>query len=223
MPILQLPLIWERDTELMASNSNTPAKTLMLHHPHAAPSLPAQAPFQKTPHTTYQLTHHPSAASRPLVHPVACANTSNSSGGVGAGGGAYYNNPRSAKEMEALGIRGGVHVMNPSHDGEYSQHAQGLGQGMYAGGWGKQRVRRTLLEDLLLRTLLVQVGGPSRSLFIGMWGGCLLLGGRRRNMWLRRRFRLLMIFCRRRRGCSVEGLWEVVSLVFVVEIWRWKE
>ena len=136
---------------------------------------------------------------------VARTNTSNSSGGVGAGGGAYYNNPRSAKEMEALGITGGVHVMNPSHDGEYSQHAQGQGlggQGMHAGEWVKRRIRRTLLVDLLLRTLLVQVGDLGRSLFIGMEGGCLLLGRRRRNLWLRRRFRLLMIVCRRRRGCS---------------------
>lgn len=65
---------------------------------------------------------------------VARTNTTNSSGGaggnagVGAGAGTYYNNPRSAKEMEALGMRGGgAHVMNPSQDGEYSQHA-GVGE-----------------------------------------------------------------------------------------------
>ena len=91
---------------------------------------------------------------------VARTNTSNSSGGVGAGGGAYYNNPRSAKEMEALGIRGGVHVMNPSHDGEYSQNApgQGLGQGMYAGGVGEVAHQAYL------------AGGPSPSNFAGTGG-----------------------------------------------------
>ena len=84
---------------------------------------------------------------------VARTNTSNSSGG--AGGRAYYNNPRSAKEMQALGIRGGEHVMNPSHDAEYSQHAQGLGQGMYAGGVGEAAHQAYL------------TGGPSPSNFVG--------------------------------------------------------
>ena len=84
---------------------------------------------------------------------VARTNTSNSSGAGAGGGGAYYNNPRSAKEMEALGIRGGVHVMNPSHDGEYSQHAQGLGQG----------VREAAHQAYL-------AGGPSPSNFAGAGG-----------------------------------------------------
>ena len=68
--LLQLPLFWERGTELMVSNSNTPMKTLMLYHRRAAPSiLLAQAPFQKGPHTEHRLTHRPSDAGRPLVHP----------------------------------------------------------------------------------------------------------------------------------------------------------
>ncbi|KIJ98839.1 hypothetical protein K443DRAFT_680424 [Laccaria amethystina LaAM-08-1] len=91
---------------------------------------------------------------------VARTNMSNSSGGVGGssdaggGGGAYYHNPRSAKEREAFGIRDGAHVMNPSQDGEYSQQAQGLGQGMmYAAGVGEAAHQASL------------AGGPSPSNF----------------------------------------------------------
>jgi hypothetical protein len=84
---------------------------------------------------------------------------SNSSGGVGGsgdaggGGGAHYHNPRSAKEREAFGIRDGAHVMNPSQDGEYSQQAQRLGQGMYAAGVGEAAHQASL------------AGGPSPSNF----------------------------------------------------------
>ena len=68
--LLPLPLFWERGTELMANNSNTPTRTLVLYHLHAALSiLLAQAPFRKAPHTEHHLTHRPSDAGRPLVHP----------------------------------------------------------------------------------------------------------------------------------------------------------
>ena len=68
--LLLLPLFWEGGTELMASNSNTPTRTLMLYHLHAAPSiLLAQAPFLKTPHTEHRLTHRPSDVGLPQVHP----------------------------------------------------------------------------------------------------------------------------------------------------------
>ena len=50
--------------------------------------------------------------------------------------------------------------MNPSHDGEYSQHAQGqgLGQGVYAGGVGEAAHQAYL------------AGGPSPSNFAGAGG-----------------------------------------------------
>lgn len=85
---------------------------------------------------------------------VARTNTSNSSGGIGVGGGgAYYNNPRSAKEREALGMRGGVHVMNPSQDGvEYSQQ-HGHSQMMYAAGGVGEAAHQAYLA-----------GGPSSNL-----------------------------------------------------------
>jgi hypothetical protein len=58
------------------------------------------------------------------------------------------------KEREALGIREGAHLMNPSQDGEYSQQAQGLGQGMmYAAGVGEAPHQAYL------------AGGPSPSKF----------------------------------------------------------
>ena len=93
---------------------------------------------------------------------VARTNTTNSSsagfgGGVGAGGGAYYNNPRSAKEIETLGLRGGAHVMNPSQDGEYSQHAQGM---MYSAGGAGEAAHQAYLA-----------GGPSPSNNFAVVGG----------------------------------------------------
>ena len=48
--------------------------------------------------------------------------------------------------------------MNPSHDGEYSQHAQGLGQGMYAAGVGEAAHQAYL------------ACGPSPSNFAGVGG-----------------------------------------------------
>ena len=48
--------------------------------------------------------------------------------------------------------------MNPSHVGEYSQHAQGLGQEMYAGGVGEAAHQAHL------------AGGPSPSNFAGVGG-----------------------------------------------------
>jgi hypothetical protein len=103
----------------------------------------------------------PPIGRRPSPSPsVARTNTTNSSDGVGGGGGggssggAYYNNTRSVKEREALGIREGAHMMNPPQDGECSQHAQGLGQGMmYAAGVGEAPHRAYL------------AGGPSPSNF----------------------------------------------------------
>jgi len=94
---------------------------------------------------------------------VARTNTTNSSsagfgGGVGAGGGAYYNNPRSAKEIEALGLRGGAHVMNPSQDGgEYPQHGQGM---MYSAGGVGEAAHQAYLA-----------GGPSPSNNFAVAGG----------------------------------------------------
>jgi len=76
---------------------------------------------------------------------------------VGAGTGMYYNNARSAKEIEALGLRGGAHVMNPSQDEEYSQHAQGM---MYAAGGVGEAAHQAYLA-----------GGPSPSNNFAVAGG----------------------------------------------------
>ena len=123
---------------------------------------PTRSSFQPGPSTVSEGSSYGTSPYAPPIGrgpspgpSVARTNTSNSSGGVGAGGGgAYYNNPRSAKEMEALGLRGGVHVMNPSHhEGEYSQHAQGLGQGV-----------REAAHQVYL------AGGPSPSNFAGAGG-----------------------------------------------------
>jgi hypothetical protein len=150
-------------------------------YPAAAPLLGAgygaygqqQQSTNEDPHPTQRLPSWPNLRFRKLLYgvspyappigrgpspglSVARTSTSNSSGGIGgagAGGGAYCNNTRSVKEREALGIREGAHVMNSPQDGECSQHAQGLGQGMYAAG-----VEETTHQAYL-------AGGPSPSNF----------------------------------------------------------
>jgi hypothetical protein len=127
--------------------------------PHALSPTRSAFPSSVSENSSYGVSPYaPPIGRGPSPGPsVARTNTSNSSGGiggVGAGGGAYYNNPRSAKEREALGIREGAHVMNPSQDGEFSQHAQGLGQGVtYAAGVGEAAHQAYL------------AGGPSPSNF----------------------------------------------------------
>ena len=98
---LQLALFSERGTELMASNSNPRALSpTRSSFPPGPSSVSEKSSYGVSPYA-------PPIGRGPSPGPsVACTNTTNSSGGAGGGGGVYYNNPRSAKEREALGIRG---------------------------------------------------------------------------------------------------------------------